>query len=227
MVGMVFRYAVATGRADNDPTPALRGALTTAKVKHRAAITDPQGFGRLLRMIGGYGGSLEVCYGLELLALLFPRPGELQAMEWSEIDLSKAVWSIPAAKMKMRRDHRTPLPPRAIKLLSALRDTTAGHSKWVFPSERSLDRHISENAWNAALRSMGVLKDEHCAHGFRSSASSILNECKLWSPDAIEAQLAHVDANAVRRAYQRSDFWDERVRMMDWWDDFCATLRCA
>jgi integrase len=164
------------------------------------------------------------CAALELMALLFPRPGELRHAEWVEFDLETAVWEVPAHKMKMRRPHRVPLAPRAVAVLRNLQGFT-GTGKFLFPSLRSTDRPMSENTINAALRRMGYAKEEMTGHGFRAAASSMLNECGLWNPDAIERQLAHVDNDSVRRAYARAEFWDERVKMMAWWADKCAALR--
>jgi integrase len=202
----------------------LKGALTTPTVQHRAAIVEPKGFGALLRAIATYDGAPETRAALELLALAFVRPGELRAAEWSEFDLDAAVWSIPGEKMKMKRPHRVPLAPRAIAIVRGLQAIT-GHGKFLFPSVRSASRCMSENTINAALRRLGFDKDEMTGHGFRSAASSMLNESGLWNADAIEAQLAHVESNSVRRAYHRADYWDERVRMMMWWTDYLAELR--
>lgn len=225
-VGQVFRFAVATGRADADPTASLRGAIASPVVQHRAAIVEPKAFGGLLRAIAGYEGAPETKASLELLALTFARPGEVRAAEWSEFDLDRAIWSIPAAKMKMRRPHRIPLAPRAVALLRELQNIT-GNGRFVFPSNRSRERCMSENTINAALRRLGFTKDEMTAHGFRSAASSMLNECGLWHPDAVERQLAHVDNDSVRRAYARADYWDERVRMMAWWAGRCEEMRAG
>ena len=159
-----------------------------------------------------------------MLALTFVRTGELRAAEWSEFDLDAGVWSIPAEKMKMKRPHRVPLAPQASAILTRLREITGG-GKFVFPSVRSASRCMSENTINAALRRLGYDKDQMTAHGFRSAASSMLNESGKWNADAIERQLAHVDADSVRRAYARADFWDERLRMMNWWADRCDELR--
>jgi integrase len=148
----------------------------------------------------------------------------LRLAEWAEFDLEAAVWSIPAPRMKMRRPHKVPLPSQAIAILMQLRKIT-GHDKLVFPSVRSKLRPISDNTLNAALRRLGYSQDEATAHGFRATASSLLNESGLWHADAIERQLAHEDGDAVRRAYARAEFWDERVRMMQWWADKLDALR--
>jgi integrase len=223
-IGEVFRFAVATGRAESDPTGALKGALTSPTVNHRAAIIEPKAFGGLLRALAGYDGAPETRAALELLALTFVRPGELRAAEWAEFDLDTGVWGIPAEKMKMKRPHRVPLAPRAVTILRELQGIT-GQGKYLFPSIRSATRCMSENTINAALRRLGFAQDEMTGHGFRSAASSMLNESGLWNADAIERQLAHVDNDSVRRAYARADFWDERVRMMAWWAERCEEMR--
>ncbi len=224
IIGGVFRFAVATGRAQGDPTGALRGALTTPKVQHRAAIIEPKAFGGLLRALAGYDGAPETRAALELLALTFVRPGELRAAEWAEFDLDAGVWAIPAEKMKMKRPHRVPLAPRAVTILRELQAIT-GTGKFLFPSIRSAARCMSENTINAALRRLGFAQDEMTGHGFRSAASSMLNESGQWNADAIERQLAHVDNDSVRRAYARADFWEERVRKMAWWAERCEEMR--
>ncbi len=223
-IGQVFRYAIATGRAEADPTSALKGALTTPTVRHRAAIIEPKAFGGVLRAIASYEGAPETRAALELLALTFVRPGELRAAEWVEFDLDAAVWSIPGEKMKIKRPHRVPLAPQALAVLRDLQAIT-GDGKFLFPSVRSSARCMSENTINAALRRMGFTKDEMTGHGFRAVASTLLNESGKWNADAIEAQLAHVENDAVRRAYHRADYWTERVAMMAWWADFLNELR--
>ena len=225
-IGSVFRYAIATARAENDPTIALRGALIAPKVTHRAAITDPKALGGVLRAIDGFDGQPTTRAALQLMALLFPRPGELRAAAWSEIDLDDAIWAIPASRTKMRRDHRIPLPSQALTILRELHELT-GTGALLFPSVRSAHRTMSENTLNAALRRMGYAKDEVTAHGFRATASTLLNESGLWSPDIIERQLAHVEANEIRRAYARGDHWEDRVRMMAWWADNLDALRLS
>jgi integrase len=223
-IGDVFRFAIATARAENDPTVALRGALVTPTVTPRAAIVAPKAFGGLLRAIDDYEGTAETRAALELLALTFVRPGELRAAEWTEFDLDAGVWEIPAGRMKMRKPHRVPLAPRAVEILTELRKLS-GEGRFLFPSVRSLARCMSENTLNAALRRMGFRNEDMTSHGFRASASSMLNESGLWNADAIERQLAHVDGDSVRRAYARAEFWEERVKMMTWWSDRCAQLR--
>ena len=224
VIGSAFRFAIATGRASNDPTGALRGALVAPTVRHRAAIVEPTALGELLRAIDGHNGMPEVRGALQLLALTFVRPGELRGATWSEIDLDKAVWTIPDERMKMRRPHRIPLARQTILVLKDLQDIT-GEADLILPGARGRGRPLSENTLNAALRRLGYTKEEMTSHGFRAAASSILNESGLWNPDAIEAQLAHVEGNAVRRAYARAEFWDERIRMMAWWANQLDTFR--
>jgi integrase len=223
-IGAVFRYAVATTRADHHPTFALCGALTAPKVNHRSAIIDPVKFGGLLRAIESCDGQPTTKAALQLMAILFPRPGELRMAEWSEFDLAKAIWTIPAERAKMRRPHRMPHPKPALGVLNELYQLT-GKSTLVFPCMRTVMRPISENTLNGALRRLGYSKDEVTAHGFRASAATLLNESGKWNPDAIERQLAHVENNDVRRAYTRGEHWDERVKMMDWWVGYLDTLR--
>jgi integrase len=223
-IGDVFRYAIATARAENDPTTALRGALVTPTVTPRAAIVTPNAFGGLLRAIEDYQGAPETRAALELLALTFVRPGELRAAEWVEFDFDAAVWEIPLGRMKMRKAHRVPLALRVLAILKEHRKLTA-QGRFLFPSVRSGARCMSENTLNAALRRMGFKNEDMTSHGFRASASSMLNESGLWNPDAIERQLAHIDGDSVRRAYARAEFWDERVKMMSWWSEKCDELR--
>jgi integrase len=225
--GMVFRYAIATGRAERDPSTDLRGAITTPKVNHRPAILKPSAIGALLRSIDGFEGHATTALALRLTPLLFVRPGELRHAEWKEVDLDNAEWRIPAEKMKMRLPHRVPLSRQALAILRELRPIT-GNSRWLFPSVRTLARPISENTLNAALRRLGYRSDEMTAHGFRSMAATRLNEMGRWSPDAIERQLAHKEPNAVRHAYTHgAEYWSERVAMMQTWADYLDELRLA
>jgi integrase len=220
----VFRYAVATARAERDPAQLLIGALTTAKVKHFAAITDPIEFGALLRAIDDYQGDPSVMFALRLAPHVFQRPGELRQMEWAEIDFQKAVWTIPITKMKMRQPHSVPLSRQTLAILNEMR-SLSGSGRYVFPSIRTRARPISDNTINAALRRMGYSKEQMTAHGFRTSASSLLNESGKWNPDAIERALAHMVAGSVRRIYNQSAYWGERVAMAQWWSDFLDELR--
>ena len=223
-IGAVFRYAVATARAQVDPTGPLLGALTAPTVTPRAAVTDPKAFGGLLRAIDGYSGQKTTLAALKLMALLFPRPGELRAAQWAEFNLEEAVWTIPAERTKMRRAHRVPLSSQAVSLLRDLHQIT-GAGRLVVPGVRTPRQPMSENTLNAALRSLGYAQDQATAHGFRASASTMLNESGLWSADAIERQLAHVEGNDVRRAYARGEHWDERVKMMTWWANYLDQLK--
>jgi integrase len=225
VIGCVFRYAMSTARAEIDPTVALRGALAEYKPKPRAAITTPKEFGALLRAIDGFEGQPTTAAALKLMARLFPRPGEMRQAEWPEFDLEAAVWTIPAPhlKVKDRGPHRVPLSRQALTIIRKLQPIT-GRGRLVFPSVRTTAKPLSETTLNAALRRMGYGPDEATAHGFRASASTLLNECGLWGADAIERQLAHIEANNVRRAYARGEHWDERIRMMQWWADYLDEL---
>jgi integrase len=224
VLGRVFRYAIATTRAERDPTGDLRGALTVPKAKHLAAITTADGAGGLMRAIEGYSGHAITLFGLRLSAHLFVRPGELRHAEWSEFDFDKSVWSIPAEKMKMRRPHRVPLSTQVLDLFEQLWELT-GTGKYCFPSFRSDARPMSENTVNAALRALGFSQEQMTAHGFRAMAATLLNETGRFHPDAIERQLAHMETNGVRRAYTRGEYWDERVTMMQFWSDELDRLR--
>ena len=216
-VSQVFRYAIATSRAENDPTYGLRGALITPKVEHRAAIIDLEGYSALIRTIWAFEGSNpSTRAGLKLMALLYSRPGELRLAKWEEFDLVKGTWTIPASRTKMRRVHIKPLSKVALNVLQQQRQYVGGEG-FVFPSELSKGKPISENTLNGALRRMAYAKEEMTAHGFRASASSLLNESGQWNADAIEAELAHVGADQVRKAYHRATYWEERVRMAEWW----------
>ncbi|MEE9376346.1 MAG: integrase arm-type DNA-binding domain-containing protein [Rhizobiaceae bacterium] len=224
-IGAVFRYAIANGLAENDPTFALRDALVTPKVTPRAAITDKKALGGLMRAIDGFEGQTSTRIALELLAIVVTRPGELRHSKWTEIDLEKAVWTIPAERMKMRATHTVPLPDRALELLNELSDLN-GWAEYLFPSIRSPKRPMSENTLNAGLRRMGFSGDEMTSHGFRATFSTIANESGLWNPDAIERALAHVETNKIRAAYARGAYWDERVKIADWWSGLLNELRC-
>ncbi|NIZ62310.1 integrase [Sedimentitalea sp. CY04] len=216
--GAVFRYAIALGKAENDPTYGLKGALIRPKINHRAAITDPKQVGELLRAIDGFSGQRTTKLGLQLLSITAVRPGELRLAEWEEIDETGAIWTIPSHRAKMRRPHALPLPRQALGILKDLRELT-GWGKLVFPSVRSSQRAMSDNTLNAALRRMGYSKEEMTAHGFRAVFSTLANEAGLWHPDAIERALAHVEKNEIRRAYARGQHWDERVKLAQWWAD--------
>jgi integrase len=223
-VGQVFRYAIANQLAPSDPTRDLRGALASRKPKHHAAILEPKRVGELLRAIDGYEGQPVTRIAMQLSPYVFVRPGELRRAEWAEIDLEAAVWRIPGSKMKGRQEHAVPLSKQAVALLREAGALTAG-GRYVFPSIRTPADPMSENTVNAGLRRLGYTGDEMTAHGFRSTASTLLNESGKWSPDAIERALAHKDKDAVRAAYHRGAHWGERVEMAQWWADYLDTLR--
>ncbi|WP_284180370.1 integrase arm-type DNA-binding domain-containing protein [Rhabdaerophilum sp. SD176] len=223
-IGAVIRYAIATARAENDPTTALAGAIIAPKVKHRAAILDPAALGAFLRAVEKFEGQFTTKAALRLLPLVFSRPGELRMAEWREFDLANALWVIPAARAKMRRDHEVPLAPQAVAILSELHALT-GRGRLVFPGLRTVERPISENTLNASMRRMGYTNQDVTAHGFRATASTLLNQSGKFSPDAIERALAHQDPDAVRRAYNRGAYWNERVEMAKWWADYLDQLK--
>ena len=223
MIGSVFRLAIVTLRATNDPTFALRGALLPPKVQHRPAITDEADLGALMRSIDAYDGWPTLRAALQLLALTMTRPGDVRHMRRSEIIFPKAVWRIPAERMKMRRPHDVPLSTQALAVLRDVWDLSDG-SDLVLPSIRAASKPLSENAMNSALRRMGYANDEMTAYGFRSSASTILNE-RGFNPDVIEAALAHQDESEVRRAYNRATYWPERVKLMQQWAELLEEFK--
>jgi integrase len=223
-IGQVFRYAIATARAENDPTVALRGALLDTTRKNRAAILHPAELGAFLRAADGFVGQPETKAALRLLPLLFTRPGELRRARWQEFSLLHAVWKVPAQNDKMRRGFDVPLARQACAMLEEL-CSISGSRDLVFPGARSPNRPLSENTLNAAMRRMGYTEEQVTAHGFRATASTLLNESGLWSKEAIERSLAHVERDSVRRAYNRAAYWDERVRMMQWWADHLDELK--
>ncbi|WP_299195396.1 integrase arm-type DNA-binding domain-containing protein [uncultured Erythrobacter sp.] len=224
LAGSVFRYAVATARLKSDPTRDLRGALMNPTVTHYGAVLDPTGAGELLRAIDGYEGQPITKLAMQLAPHVFVRPGELRHAEWSEIDFDKALWTIPASKTKMRKDHLVPLSRQALAILEEAYRLT-GPDGYVFPSVRTRRRPMSDNTINAGLRRLGYTTDEMTAHGFRAMASTLLNESGKWNPDAIERALAHGDSDKVRAAYHRGAHWKERVKMMKWWSDYLDQLR--
>lgn len=227
--GQVFRYAVATGRAERDPTGDLRGALPPVKRdKHFAAITEPKKVGELLRDIEGYQGSYIVKGAFKLSPLLFVRPGELRKMEWTELDLDKAEWIIPADKMKMGVTHIVPLAKQAVAVLREMRPLM-GRSKYVFHGERDHDRPMSDNAIRSALRRMGWANDEMTPHGFRAMASTILDNMG-YKQEWLERQLAHEEPNKIKAAYKREAwrmYLPERTAMMQAWADYLDKLKAG
>lgn len=220
----VFRFAIANQLAASDPTRDLRGALTSHKAKHHAAVLTPKQAGELMRAIEGYDGHPVTRYALQLAALAFVRPGELRHAEWSEIDTDTKVWRISAEKMKARTEHVVPLSRQALDVLAQAHALT-GDGQYVFPSIRTHLRPMSENTVNAALRRLGYSNGDMTGHGFRAMACTLLNESGKWSPDAIERALAHKDKDAVRAAYHRGQHWQERIEMAQWWADYLDTLR--
>lgn len=221
--GRIFRYAIATGRAERDVAADLKGALITVEATHFAAITEPKRVGELLRAIDGYQGQPSVMFALRLAPLVFVRPGELRAAEWSEIDLDGAQWRIRAERTKLRRAHLVPLSVQAVAILRELH-TITGNGRYLFPSLRTRKRCISDNTINAALRRLGFASDEQTAHGFRTIASTLLNELG-WNGDLIELQLAHKPGDKVRAAYNRAERVAERTKMMQAWADYLDTLK--
>jgi len=224
LAGAVFRYAVATARIPSDPTRDLRGALTTPTVTHYGAIIDPERVGELLRAIDGYEGQPMTKLAMQLAPHVFVRPDELRHAQWSEFDFDGALWRIPAAKTKMRKDHLVPLSRQSLALFKDAKALT-GPEGFVFPSIRSRRRPMSDNTINAGLRRLGYASDEMTAHGFRAMASTLLNESGKWHPDAIERALAHGDSDKVRAAYHRGAHWKERVEMAQWWSDYLDEMR--
>ena len=220
--GQVFRYAVATGRAERDPSGDLRGALSLSKKRHHASITDAKEIGPLMRALEDYQGSFVTKCALRMAPRVFVRPGELRKAEWQEFDLDNAEWRIPAEKMKKRVPHVVPLSTQAVAILRDLHALT-GEGKYVFPSTRSSSRPMSENTVNGALRRLGYTKDELTGHGFRSMASTLLNE-QGWHRDAIERQLAHAERDSVRAAYNYAEHLPERRKMMQHWADYLDAL---
>ena len=220
----VFKYAIWTARAKVDPAADVGGALKSPKLVHHAAILSPEGLGALLRDIDGFEGHPTTYAALRLSPHVFVRPGELRHAEWPEFDFDENLWRIPGSKMKMGIEHVVPLSTQSVEILLTVREIT-GDGKYVLPSIRTGDRPMSENTVNVALRRLGYTSDEMTGHGFRSTASTLLNESGKWQPDAIEAALAHQDKNKVRSSYNRGQYWAERVAMAQWWSDYLDKLR--
>ena len=226
LASRIFRYGVATGRATSDPSTLLKGALISPKVTSHSAIIDPKKVGELLRAIDEYNGKPLVRLALQLAPHVFVRPGELRKAEWPEFDLDAGKWTISAEKMKMRRPHVVPLSNQAIVILKSAHVLSA-EQKYLFSSVAPGTKPMSENTINQALRSMGYSADEMTAHGFRATASTLLNESGKWSRDAIEKALAHDNSSTVRGIYHRGEHWDERVKMAQWWSDYLDQLRAG
>lgn len=223
----VMRYAVVTGRAERDPVADLKGAFATRAANHHAALTDPRRVGELLRAIDGYTGQFTTLAALKLAPLLFTRPSELRLATWAEFELDdgEPTWRIPAERMKMRDAHVVPLSRQAVAVLRELRAIT-GPEGFLFPGLRSRLRPISDNTMNAALRRLGFSKDEQTGHGFRTVASTLLNE-QGFDPDCIELQLAHKPRDKVRAAYNRAMKLPERRIMMQAWADYLDGLKAG
>lgn len=222
--GQVHRYAVATGRADSDPIGALKGALPSVNARHFAAITEPKQVAELLRVIDGYTGTFTVACALKIAPYVFVRPGELRAMQWRDIDLEAAEWRYTVTKTKSQ--HIVPLVRQVIDILKELRQLT-GHGRYVFPSARTGECPMSDNAILAALRRMGIPKDEMTGHGFRAMARTILDEVLGERVDLIEHQLAHAVRDPNGRAYNRTAHLPERKRMMQRWADYLDELKAG
>jgi integrase len=220
IVGRVFRYAVATGRATHDPAADLKGALTPESTIHHASITDPMKIGELLRVIDTYTGTFPVKCALQLAPLLFVRPGELRRAEWDEINFLEKQWVIPSYKAKMKRDHIVPLSTHVIAIIKELQLLT-GRGRYLFSTTK---KPMSENTINKALKNLGYTSKVIVGHGFRSMASTILHE-QGWNSDVIERQLAHVESNEVKRTYNKAKHLGERVRIMQEWSDYLFELK--
>jgi integrase len=230
LASQVFSFGTWHGYCTRNAAADLKGALTSPKSKSRPGLTDPAAVGKLCRAIGNYAGKGPlVGWGLRVLSLTLLRPGEVAKAEWSEIDFASRIWTIPAAKMKMRRDHQVPLSQQALDVLADVKAMN-GNRRYVFATYE--DKPLSGNTFNTALRLMGYdTQNEHCAHGFRTMASTLLNEERgvegkpVWHPDVVELQLAHVDANGVRAIYNRAQYWPDRARLMQHWADRLDGLR--
>jgi integrase len=225
VIGEVFRFAMQHGLVEGDPSAATKGATAAPKPVHHAAITDPIQFGALLKKLDEFETQSPLTgAALKLMSLLYPRPGELRFADWTEFDLERAIWSIPAARMKMRKKHEKPLSRQAVEILGRLKEIT-GPKGFLFPANGKPGRPMSENTMNSALRRLGIAQSTHSSHGFRATASTLLNASNLFSIDAIERSLAHQDSDAVRRAYARGDAMQERQKMAQWWSDYLDRLR--
>lgn len=233
IAGQVFKYAMALGKVDRDPTATLNSVLKTAQESHHSAITDPDRLGHLIRAIRSYTGSEVVRKALQIQALTFQRPGEVRGMRWDELDLDAGMWTIPATRMKSTlakkasgEPHLVPLSTQTVAILRELRHVT-GHRELAFPGQRGQGRCISENAVRVALRTLGFSNDDHTPHGFRATARTLLAEALDWRAEIIEAQLAHTVKDALGRAYNRTTWIDQRKRMMQAWADYLDQLATA
>jgi len=224
--GQIFRYAIATGRANHDVAADLRGALASPKKKHLASITDPKEVAALLRAIDSLTGTFIVKCAMRLAPLVFVRPGELRQAEWAEINLDKAEWNIPAEKMKTKQPHLVPLSTQAVAILKEIQPLT-GSTRYVFHSTRTVNKPMSDMALSAALRRMGYAQGEMTPHGFRAMARTILDEILQVRPDFIEHQLAHAVRDPNGRAYNRTAHLEERRKMMQQWADYLDGLKAG
>ncbi|WP_320055637.1 integrase arm-type DNA-binding domain-containing protein [Desulfuromonas thiophila] len=218
-----LNYAIRKGHIQTNYIEALKGVIPHPRHRHMPAPTDPAKVGQLLRDIDAYPGSFVVCCALRLAPLVFVRPGELRKAEWSEIDLERAVWEIPAEKMKMRNAHLVPLSKQALRILEMIRPLSGGE-RFVFPGRSRELQPISEAAINTALKKLGY-KDQATGHGFRAMARTLIHERLRYSPDAIEAQLAHAVPDRLGNAYNRAIHWEERVELMQAWADYLDELK--
>ena len=222
-ISAIFRLAMVTQRAQADPSAALKDALVPPKVRGRAAITNDKEFGELLRRLDEYTGWPVIQAAMKFQILTCTRPGETRGAKKQEFDLEARVWTIPAERMKMRREHKVPLSHQALKIVSEYWPETEA-IELIFPSLLSNRKWLSENAFNTVLRRLGYSGDEVTAHGFRVTASTLLN-AREYNPDIIEAVLAHQDTNAIRRTYNRTTYWKQRVELMQVWADLCDELQ--
>jgi len=223
LASRVFRFGVATARCESDPAGLLMGAFSAPKAKNHAAILDPVKLGSFLRAVDSYSGGIVVKLAMQLLPHVYLRPGELRQGRWEEIDWDGHVWTVPADRTKLRRPHSAPLSTQSVALLRRLQEETGGF-ELMFPGTRRHTTPMSENTLNATYRRMGFSGEEVTSHGFRATASTLLNECGKWQVDAIERSLAHGHSDATRGAYARSQHFDERMKMAQWWSDYLDTL---
>ncbi|WP_426993443.1 tyrosine-type recombinase/integrase [Methylomonas sp. CM2] len=220
-ISAAFAYAIAHGFTGYDPAQAVGAQIPAQKVKHNAAVTEPKQVGQLLRDIGQYQGTFIVQCALRLSPYLFQRPGEIRQMEWKDIDMAAKEWRYFVTKTETQ--HIVPLSAQVIEILEAIKPLT-GVGRYVFPSSRGDGRPMSDGTIRTALKTLGYERDEMSAHGFRTTASTLLNE-QGWSPDAIERQLCHMPKDQVRAAYNRAQYLDERRRMMQAWADYLDALK--